>query len=259
MSKRFIIAVSAAAFLLALVILLRTTAGTHLVWNISGEGKLLLPLLIVSAILDSIHPCAFAILLVTIAVMLGLGALRRKLYLVGGTYIAGIFVAYLGIGLGLLGTLHLFGVPNFMGRFGALVLIVWGSVNLLNRFVPAFPVKLQIPQSAHHKMAELMGQASVPAAFVLGLLVGMCAFPCTGGPYLVVLGLLHDTKTYAQGALYLLLYNALFVLPLVVVLSIVGDKTLVGKLESWKKENAGQMRTWLGIIMIALGVLLLFL
>ena len=44
-----------------------------------------------------------------------------------------------------------------------------------------------------------MHQATLPAAFALGVVVGLCEFPCTGGPYLMILGLLHDRGTYTSG------------------------------------------------------------
>lgn len=258
MSRRFFGAVGAAVALIALVIVLRSSIGAPLVWDMSGRGSLLLPLVIVSALLDSLHPCAFAILLVTIAVLLGLGSLRSKLLVVGGTYIAGIFVAYFAIGLGLLGTLHIFGIPHFMGKLGAGVLVLWGIISLLNVMVPSFPIKLSVPQATHRTMAQLMGRASLAAAFGLGLLVGLCAFPCTGGPYLMVLGLLHDTATYSRGVAYLLLYNVLFVSPLVIVLFIAGDRTVVGRMEQWKRSNVRSMRLWMGVAMLAFGAVLFF-
>ncbi|HXV27272.1 MAG TPA: GAP family protein [Candidatus Paceibacterota bacterium] len=259
MNRKLIAAISAAVALAAVVLFLRGDLGTRFAWSISDGGTVLLPLVLISALLDSINPCAFAILLVTIAVLLGLGVVRGRLFAVGGAYVAGIFLSYLAIGLGLLGTLHLFNTPHFMGKVGAGLLIAWGIVNIVNEFFPAFPIKLRVPHAAHRKMAELMGRASLPAAFGLGALVGLCEFPCTGGPYLMVLGLLHDSATYLKGFSYLLLYNAVFVFPLLVVLAIAGNRTVVERLEAWKKSNVRSMRLWTGIAMLGLGVLILIL
>lgn len=259
MNKRLIIALGTAIAILVTVLFLRSGSGIDAVWSVSDSGRLLAPLVVVSALLDSINPCAFAILLVTIAILLGLGTVRGKLLAIGGAYIGGIFVAYLAIGLGILGTLHLFSVPHFMGKLGAVLLIVWGLVNVLNEYIPSFPIKLRVPHAAHRKMAELMGRASLPAAFALGALVGLCEFPCTGGPYLVVLGLLHDSATYLKGFGYLLLYNAIFVLPLFVVLTIVSNQSVLERFEAWKRSNVRSMRLWTGIAMLVFGVLILLL
>ncbi|MFH1193081.1 MAG: hypothetical protein V1656_02065, partial [Candidatus Jorgensenbacteria bacterium] len=179
--------------------------GATAIWNLSDGGKTFLPLLLVSALIDSVNPCAFSVLLLTIAFLFSIGQLRNGIMKVGGAYILGIFVAYLLIGLGILQTLSFFNIPNFMGKFGSALLILLGAVGLINFFFPRFPIKLKIPDAAHSKMAVLMEKASLPAAFALGGFVALCEFPCTGGPYLMVLGLLHDTRTYLSGFGYLIL------------------------------------------------------
>ena len=102
-----------------------------------------------------------------------------------------------------------------------------------------------------------MKQASLPAAFMLGALVGVCEFPCTGGPYLMVLGLLHYQGTYLRGLGYLLVYNLIFVLPLVAVLLIASQPSLLAKVQNWKKQNTGNLRYAGGILMILLGLAML--
>src|SRR3989344_2494214 len=171
---------------------------------------------------------------------------------------AGIFVAYLAIGVGAFQVLHIFDVPHFMGKLGATLLILFGLLNLINWAYPSFPLKLSIPASAHRKMAELMNTVSIPAAFALGLLVGLCQFPCMGGPYLMVIGLLHDTATYAAGIGYLVLYNAILILPLAAVLYLAANKEVVEKMQGWRRTNVSQVRFWGGIAMVLLGIIVLY-
>ena len=129
---------------------------------------------------------------------------------------------------------------------------------MINEVFPKFPIKLKIPNSAHHKMAELMEKGSGLTAFILGVFVGLCEFPCTGGPYLMVLGLLHDQATYLKGAGYLLLYNLIFVLPLVIILLIASDKKLLDKVQAWQRADNKLMRFGGGVAMIILGVIIFF-
>ena len=145
-----------------------------------------------------------------------------------------------------------------MAKVGAILLIVLGLINLINEFYPSFPIKLKIPNSAHHKMAELMERASLPTAFALGGLVGICEFPCTGGPYLMILGLLHDKMTYLSGVGYLMLYNLIFILPLVIILLIASNNGLLEKVKIWQQEERPHMRLGSGIAMVVLGILIFF-
>jgi len=246
------------AVLAGLVLLKHSSSTSSFLWSISNKGAWLLPLVLLSALLDSVHPCSFSILLITIAFLFSIQMTRTKILQIGGVYIAGIFAAYLLIGLSILRVLHLFNTPHFMGKLGATILIAFGVINLINKFFPRFPIRLKIPSVSHTAMGRLMEKASVPAAFGLGLLVGICQFPCMGGPYLMVIGLLRDQVTYFAGFSYLMLYNLILALPLIVVLWIAANKTIVDKVQEWKKTNMQGVRFWAGLAMIIIGILIFF-
>jgi len=257
---KFIVLIVVAVLLFGGIFLLRSSqGGTEFLWKISNQGTLMLPLVMVAAMIDSINPCAFSILLLTIAFLFSIGRLRSGILKVGSAYILGLFLVYILIGLGIFQALHLFNTPNFMAKLGASLLIVLGAINIINEFFPAFPIKLRIPNAAHHRMAELMERGSIPTAFLLGGLVGLCEFPCTGGPYLMILGLLHDKATYFNGFGYLLLYNLIFVLPLAVILLIASNKNLLEKAQAWQMKEKKLMRFGGGIAMIVLGGLIFLL
>ena len=243
MAKRFFILVSFAVLFFSTILFFKSgNLGTSALWGLSNEGQWLFPLVAVAALIDSINPCAFSILLLTIAFLLSIGKMRSGILKIGGAYIAGIFAVYVMIGLGLLQALHLFATPHFMAQIGASLLLALGAVNIINEFFPSFPLKLRIPETAHRRMAGLMERASVPTAFLLGGLVGLCEFPCTGGPYLMIIGLLHDQATYLTGVAYLLFYNVLFVLPLVTILALASSGALLNKVQAWKNKETKNMR-----------------
>jgi len=244
MNKKLLILIGAALLFAGAIAFLKYGAsGADTAWNVSDGGKWLFHLITVAAVLDSVNPCALSILLLTIGFLFSLG-------------IAGIFVVYLLIGLGIIQALHLFDTPHFMAKAGASLIIVAGLINIVNEFFPVFPLKLRIPRAAHGKIAKLMEKSSIPAAFFLGAFVGLCEFPCTGGPYLMALGLLHDQATYLQGVGYLVFYNLVFILPLVLILLFAGDKNLLEKVKEWKNKENKNMRLWGGIAMVALGLLI---
>ncbi|PIP69010.1 hypothetical protein CO033_02255 [Candidatus Nomurabacteria bacterium CG_4_9_14_0_2_um_filter_32_10] len=244
--------------IISIIILKNNPATSSIIWSISKQGTWLLPLMLISALLDSVHPCSFSILLITIAFLFGMQMTRKKILQIGGIYVAGIFVSYLLIGLGILKVLHLFNTPHFMGKLGATLLIVFGLINLLNYFFPNFPIKLKIPSFTKKAMGKLMERSSMLAAFGLGIFVGICQFPCMGGPYLMVIGLLRDQVTYFSGFGYLILYNLILIIPLVFVLFISSDKTLLTKVQEWKNTNTSKVKLWAGFVMIIIGILIFF-
>src|SRR3989344_1563488 len=174
MTKKLKTTLIAAAVILGVVAFFKWSPfGTDLLWQMSQGGKLLFPLVTVAALLDSINPCAFSILLITVAFLMSLKESRSRILAIGGFYIVGIFAVYVLIGLGLLQALHLFNTPHFMAKAAAGVLILFGLINLINHYFPRFPIKLKIPDAAHAKIGELIKKATLPGAFLLGALVGL--------------------------------------------------------------------------------------
>lgn len=215
-----------------------------------------LPALIGAAIADSINPCAFSVLFLSIAFLFSLGRNRAYILKAGGLYIFGIAFVYTLIGVGILKVLSAFAIPNFMGKIGAGILVAYSLISLVNEFFPKFPLKLKMPTESHSAIAKFIHKATMPAAFLLGILVGLFEFPCTGGPYLFVLSLIHDQATFWSGFGYLLIYNVIFVLPLIVILVLATTQTALEKAERIRKIESKKGRIILNTILLAIGLLL---
>jgi cytochrome c biogenesis protein CcdA len=209
-----------------------------------------------AAMLDSINPCAFSILFLTIAFLFSIGRERKSILITGSLYILGIAVTYILIGVGVLKVLSFFNVPNGLARFGAMVMIVFAIVDILDLYIPNFPIKLAIPKSAHHIIAKYINKASVFAALLMGVLVGMFEFPCTGGPYIFVLGLLHDNASFWSGFAYLIWYNFIFVLPLILALLFATNKTVANRIDSMRRDGTKKSRLIINMIFIILGIVM---
>ena len=215
-----------------------------------------LPVIMASALIDSINPCAISVLFLTIAFLFSLGKNRRFVLLSGGVYILAIAVVYTLIGLGILKTLNLFNIPNAMAKIGASILIAYSAIGLLNEFFPAFPIKLKIPNSTHQTMAKVIHRGSVPAFFLLGALVAMFEFPCTGGPYLFVLTLLYDYATFWKGFWYLIIYNIIFVLPLIIILAFATNRIMIEKIDKLRRLQTKKARVALLLVLIVFGLII---
>lgn len=215
-----------------------------------------LPVIAVSALIDSINPCAISVLFLTITFLFSLGKNRRFVLISGGVYILAIAIVYTLIGLGALQALSFFNVPNMMAKIGASILLLYSLIGLINEFFPSFPVKLKIPESTHATLAKVIEKGSIPAFFVLGALVAMFEFPCTGGPYLFVLTLLHDYANFWKGFWYLIMYNFVFVLPLILILAFATNKIMIEKIDKLRKLETKKARVILLLILIAFSILI---
>lgn len=216
------------------------------------------PVIITAAGIDSLNPCAFSILFLTITFLFSLQKDRRFIIKAGGSYIFGIFLVYTLIGVGLLQVLSIFNIPNGLAKIGASILILYALIGVINELLPSFPIKLKIPARTHTVLAKVIQKGSVPASFFLGILVGLFEFPCTGGPYLFVLSLLHDQGSMLRGFAYLLLYNIIFVLPLILILYFAVNKFVLDKIDKLRRLETKRSRLILLFILLAIGVGIFF-
>jgi cytochrome c biogenesis protein CcdA len=217
---------------------------------------LTVPSILIAAVIDSINPCAFAVLIILLVYLASLGE-RRRIAIVGCTYIATVFVVYFVAGLGLLTIVQQVGLTGIVFTFAAVVAVIAGLINIAEVLLKREIFTLAIPVSQKRAIDRYIKKASVPSAIVLGALVSMVELPCTGGIYLAILGLLGDRMTLAEGIPYLLLYNMVFVLPLFLILMIMYWGGTPERLETFRSGSKRWMRLVMGIVMVALGALML--
>jgi cytochrome c biogenesis protein CcdA len=130
-------------------------------------------------------------------------------------------------------------------------------VNIVDAAMKKEGFLLAIRESKKPVLERYIRTATLPAAVVLGILVGIFELPCAGGIYLVILGLVSNTMTLAQGIPYLLLYNFIFVLPLLVVLLVVVFGLPPERVNTWRLENRRALRVAIGLAMVAVGLVIL--
>ncbi len=209
-----------------------------------------------AGLLDGINPCAFAVLLLFVAFLFTLQRGRNDLIMFGVTYIGAIYLTYFGIGLGLLKVFQL-GAPHLFAKVGAGMMIVLGLVNIKDSFWYGKGLSLTLPMVGMSARDRWMRRATLPATAVVGFLVGICEFPCTGGIYVGILGLLAAQTTYWTGLAYLVIYNVMFIAPLIALLVVLGNRRVVGQVSRWMATNKRQLRLGQGSVMIALGLIIL--
>ncbi|MFH1256505.1 MAG: hypothetical protein V1494_04375 [Candidatus Diapherotrites archaeon] len=212
-----------------------------------------LPLLVLfSGLLAGIHPCTIGVLLFFIAFLFTIRRNRIETIKIGGSYIIGVFLAYFLIGLGLL-TAITFPEPHFAAKIASLLIIALGLFNIARFFFPQIK-GIGMPSQSKKKIIGLVERASVPAALLLGIFVGICSFGCTAGIYFSVVGFLLTAP--AQGIAYLFLYNLMFVLPLIAILIFASNQAVIEKIGLIERKESKNLTLAAGIVMVAFGVFL---
>ncbi|MFC2030048.1 cytochrome c biogenesis CcdA family protein [Chloroflexota bacterium] len=221
------------------------------------EERALLPLVLGTGLLDGLNPCAFAVLLFFIGFLFTIRRTTASIWGMGLIYVGAIYLAYFLIGLGLMRAVLFVNDHHFMAKAGSWLVIGLGLINLKDYFFPELPVHLRIPTIAHGTIQDGLKRATLPAAALGGFLVGLCTFPCSGGIYVAIVGLLAAQTTYLQGVGYLGLYNLAFVIPLLVILAGVGNRRVMHHIRLAERSSRRWVRLATGLGMVLVGAIIL--
>jgi cytochrome c biogenesis protein CcdA/glutaredoxin len=220
--------------------------------------KLTIPLVISAAAVDAINPCAFAVLIILMTAALSIADKKRALKF-GLAFAASIYISYFLMGLGLFSALQVVGISHTFYIVVTILAIIVGLLNIKDYFWYGKGFLMEVPLSWRPKLKKILNSATSPfGAFLVGFLVSLFELPCTGGPYIVILGLLAKEVTRNTGILYLLLYNVVFILPLI-VLSLIIYKGLstTEKLEQIRQEKLRLLHLIAGLIMLGIAAAML--
>jgi cytochrome c biogenesis protein CcdA len=219
-----------------------------------------LSVVIITAAIDSLNPCAIGVLILMISVVLGGRGSVKKLLLLGSLYISAIYITYFAAGLGL--AYFLTKVPlsitEYISLVVAVLVILAGLLEIKDFFWYGEGFSLQIPPYFAQKIHDFSKNVTVPGVILLGAFIAGVELPCTGAPYLAIITVLSLNFNFSA-FLLLLLYNLIFVMPLIIILLLVAFGMKVNKIKKWKQNNKGYMRFAIGLSLIALGWLLILL
>jgi cytochrome c biogenesis protein CcdA len=216
-------------------------------------------LVLTSAAIDSINPCAIGVLILMVSVIMGQGGSTKHLLKTGGAYIFAIFITYLLAGLGLV---YFFAaIPIVIAEYlsiavGGLVLLA-ALLEIKDYFWYGKGFSLQIPKVFADKIHTYStGKTTTIGVMLLGAFVAAVELPCTGAPYLAIITILRIDFNLAAFAL-MVLYNLIFVAPLIIILAMVAGGTKISKVSKWKENGKGTMRLLMGLLLAALGWILI--
>ncbi len=227
---------------------------------IRSISDLLLITVIGAALVDSINPCAFAVLLILMGVLLATGDKSRALK--GGlAFTLSIYISYFLFGLGLFSALQISRLSYWFYKIVGVLAIILGLLNIKD-FVwyGGGGFVMEIPRSWRPTLKKLLSSATSPmGAFVIGFVVCLFELPCTGGPYIFILGLLAERSTMLPAIPILLLYNLFFVIPLLLITFVIyAGLRNVKDMNDWKDRNLRELHLIAGLIMLLLGILIVF-
>jgi cytochrome c biogenesis protein CcdA len=239
--------------------------GSPTIWFVNTNNPQIptLLMMISAAAVDSVNPCEFAILVILLSSITASEG-RRKALKAGLAFISAVFVMYLLMGIGILQITRTFtflGVSFYFRKIVGIFALIVGALNIKDYFwEDAQGVLSSMPMSWRPRVQKLLDNiTSTPGALLSGILVSFFLLPCTSGPYFIVLSLLDFESTRLLATALLLLYNVIFILPMIgIVLAVYFGLTTTAKAAHWRHKRLGLLHLIAGVVMMGMGIWMLF-
>ncbi|HOE34285.1 MAG: hypothetical protein GX415_01030 [Chloroflexi bacterium] len=229
--------------------------------------------ILLAGLVDGLNPCAFATIVFFISYLTLSGRKGKEVIFTGISFTVGVFLTYLLVGLGFYKVLDL-----IKGALSVLSTIVYAATALLCLVLAVLSIKdyftarkgeledmaLNLPKALRkrinatiHSTKKISGYAI--GAFVSGILVSLLELACTGQIYLPTIIFMSSVPELRGKAIgYLLLYNLMFIIPLIVVFVLAYYGTTSKQLSAFLKKHAAAVKLGMALVFLTLAGWLIF-
>ena len=248
----------------------------------------LTPLAIISVgLLDGFNPCAITVIVFFMSFLAMQGYRRREIVLIGLIFIFSVYLTYVLIGVGTLE--FIYRIQGFYA-IAKVVNVSVGVFSIITGFMALYDyvkfkrdkntsgLLLQLPKSMTNRIHKVIreeykgGDAVLEAAhrkktlaklavgaLITGFLVSAFEAVCVVKIYLpTIIFMLKTTGHRIQALGYLLLYNLLFVIPLLGIFVCALAGTTSEQFAAWLKRHMGLLKILLAVMFFGLGAYLIF-
>lgn len=231
-----------------------------------------------AGLIDGINPCAFTVIVFFISFLALQGYKKKELAVIGLAFIFAVFLTYLFIGLGIF---------NFIYRlkgFWMVTRIFNISIGIFSIILGIFAIYdffkfkktrdtqgllLQLPRSVKNRIHYVIGlhyrKTQKPifrlaiTALLTGFLVSLLEAICTGQAYLpTITFILKTTNLKLQALAYLLFYNLMFILPLLIIFLFALLGATSGQFSSFLKRRLLSIKLLMAVLFLGLGIFLIW-
>jgi thiol-disulfide isomerase/thioredoxin len=212
--------------------------------------------------LDAFNPCAFFVLLFLLSLLVHARS-RQRMLIVGGVFVLFSGLMYFLFMAAWLNVFLLMGRINAITIGAGVVAVVMASLNIKDYFWFRQGVSLSIPDSAkptlYQRTRRLVTAGSLPGMIIatmgLAAFANLYEFLCTAGFPMVFTRILTMEQLPAfTYYLYVALYNVIYVVPLLIIVSVF---TMTFGVKKLQEAQGRQLKLLSGLMMLLLGMVLI--
>ncbi|MGQ9638678.1 MAG: cytochrome c biogenesis CcdA family protein, partial [Thermodesulfobacteriota bacterium] len=239
--------------------------------------------ILLAGLIEGLNPCALATLVFFISYLTMVGRTRKEIFWVGMGFTGAGFFTHILLGFGILNFVQYFSFLPFFSRIIYIITFIFslilGIFSLydyaqLKRGRPS-KMTLQVPDSLKKRIHRIIRKREdeldankegrpfrfLFASIVIGFIVTLFQSTCTSQVYLPTILFVTNVPSLRDRAIfYLILYNIVYILPLVAIFAIVYWGTTSQQLSFFLQKRTSTIKLFTALFFFVLaGVLMIFL
>jgi len=227
---------------------------------------------VLAGLVDGLNPCAFATIIFFVSYLTLSGKKGKEVLITGACFTIGVFIAYLLVGLGFYKVLDLISgwtsiVSKIVYVLTAVLCLVLAVLSIRDfikvRQGSLDDMAMKLPEPLRKRINQTVREGRKAnsyfvGAFVTGLLVSLLELACTGQIYLpVIISMSSVPSMRGQALLYLVLYNLMFIVPLIIVFILAFYGTTSKQFTEFLRKHAGAVKIGMAIVFLSLAAWLI--
>ena len=227
---------------------------------------------VLAGLVDGLNPCAFATIIFFVSYLSLSGKKGREILIIGACFTLGVFIAYLVVGMGFYKVLDMISaftavISKIVYVLTAVLCIVLAVLSIRDFFKVRHgdlsDMALKLPEPLRKRINQTVREGRKASsyflgAFVTGLLISLLELACTGQIYLpVIISMSSVPAMRSQAILYLVLYNLMFIVPLIVVFFLAYYGTSSKQFTEFLRKHAGAVKIGMTIVFLILAAWLI--
>ena len=237
-----------------------------------------LPAIIFIGLIDGINPCAITVIVFFMSFLAFHGYHKREMVIIGLAFIFSVYITYCLMGLGIFESLYrlqgfwlLSKTVNIIVGVISIIFSIYALYDFIQyrRTGSVDGLMLSLPQWIKNLIHKIIGYnyrggsrtliGLVISALVTGFLVSMLGSVCVAKIYLpTIVFVLKTTGLKLKALAYLLLYNLLFIVPLLVIFSFAIAGTKPEQFQKILRGHLGIVKVLMGVVFLGLGIFLIW-
>ena len=238
------------------------------------SNRATLGVIIATGLFDGLNPCAFATVILFVSMLAGIGRDKRTILAVGISFIIAVFLTYYALGalfFEIMGAME--GSASIIFKsialaikwISLLMVVVAGILSLIDAYRALRSggrdkMLLVLPEKLKNKIRKRLritahSGSLIIGAFGSGIIISFLEAACTGQTYMpIISALVADNTTASKGYWLLLIYNILFIIPLLAVFFAVFFGITSEQIGNLARKKVWITKTLLGVMFLAIAI-----